>query len=206
MPRTRTSSSTGSSICPSPGEVDRNAYSWLDLPNGNRRRMTTAERDGSESLPDGARVFRWDNLTSRPAWTRAVPRSTNSTAKSTARAAGLEDQRWRAWPAFSSSAGSSPRAPRSTTCATSTTSMAYPIYERVGRHCHKRLRADKRYVVQTNTKVITRCVLMTTDPGDLVIDPTCGSGTTATSVSNSVAAGSRLIRRGSPSPSLANVF
>ena len=38
---------------------------------------------------------------------------------------------------------------------------------------------DKLYVVQTNTKVIQRCVLMTTNPGDLVLDPTCGSGTTA---------------------------
>ncbi len=36
------------------------------------------------------------------------------------------------------------------------------------------------YVVQTNTKAVQRCVLMTTDPGDLVLDPTCGSGTTAT--------------------------
>ena len=35
------------------------------------------------------------------------------------------------------------------------------------------------YVVQTNTQVIERCLLMTTDPGDLVLDPTCGSGTTA---------------------------
>ncbi len=35
------------------------------------------------------------------------------------------------------------------------------------------------YVVQTATKVIQRCLLMTTDPGDLVLDPTCGSGTTA---------------------------
>ena len=35
------------------------------------------------------------------------------------------------------------------------------------------------YVVQTYTKVVQRCVLMTTDPGDLVLDPTCGSGTTA---------------------------
>ena len=35
------------------------------------------------------------------------------------------------------------------------------------------------YVVQTPTKVVERCVLMTTDPGDLVLDPTCGSGTTA---------------------------
>ena len=39
--------------------------------------------------------------------------------------------------------------------------------------------ADKLYVVQTLPKVIERCVLMTTDPGDLVLDPTCGSGTTA---------------------------
>jgi len=39
---------------------------------------------------------------------------------------------------------------------------------------------DKHYVVQTTTKIVQRCVLMTTDPGDLVLDPTCGSGTTAT--------------------------
>lgn len=38
---------------------------------------------------------------------------------------------------------------------------------------------EKIYVVQTNDKVIQRCMLMTTDPGDLVLDPTCGSGTTA---------------------------
>jgi adenine-specific DNA-methyltransferase len=37
----------------------------------------------------------------------------------------------------------------------------------------------KRYVVQTDTTIIQRCLLMTTEPGDLVLDPTCGSGTTA---------------------------
>src|SRR3990172_6740561 len=37
----------------------------------------------------------------------------------------------------------------------------------------------KVYVVQTNPRAIERCLLMTTDPGDLVLDPTCGSGTTA---------------------------
>jgi adenine-specific DNA-methyltransferase len=42
-------------------------------------------------------------------------------------------------------------------------------------------RADpKIYVVQTATKIVERCLLMTTDPGDLTLDPTCGSGTTAT--------------------------
>ena len=39
--------------------------------------------------------------------------------------------------------------------------------------------SDKNYVVQTSEFVIQRCLLMTTDPGDLVLDPTCGSGTTA---------------------------
>lgn len=38
----------------------------------------------------------------------------------------------------------------------------------------------KIYVVQTHPKIVQRCILMTTDPGDLVLDPTCGSGTTAT--------------------------
>ena len=39
--------------------------------------------------------------------------------------------------------------------------------------------SEKVYVVQTNDRIIQRCLLMTTDPGDLVLDPTCGSGTTA---------------------------
>jgi adenine-specific DNA-methyltransferase len=39
---------------------------------------------------------------------------------------------------------------------------------------------EKIYVVQSGTKLVQRCILMATDPGDLVLDPTCGSGTTAT--------------------------
>src|SRR5690606_3103232 len=39
--------------------------------------------------------------------------------------------------------------------------------------------SDIQYVVQTSNKVVQRCLLMTSDPGDLVLDPTCGSGTTA---------------------------
>ncbi len=38
---------------------------------------------------------------------------------------------------------------------------------------------EKSYIVQTSTNPVSRCILMTTDPGDLVLDPTCGSGTTA---------------------------
>src|SRR5258708_15702524 len=39
--------------------------------------------------------------------------------------------------------------------------------------------SNQVYVVQTNERIVERCVLMVTDPGDLVLDPTCGSGTTA---------------------------
>ena len=39
--------------------------------------------------------------------------------------------------------------------------------------------SDPQYVVQTNERLVERCILMTTNPGDLVLDPTCGSGTTA---------------------------
>ncbi len=39
--------------------------------------------------------------------------------------------------------------------------------------------SNKRYVVQTSDRIVERCVLMTTEPGDLVLDPTCGSGATA---------------------------
>jgi len=38
---------------------------------------------------------------------------------------------------------------------------------------------DARYVVETNESIVQRCILMATDPGDLILDPTCGSGTTA---------------------------
>ena len=55
----------------------------------------------------------------------------------------------------------------------------YPVQELPNVWTDTQGPAGKRFVVQTATKVIERCVLMTTDPGDLVLDPTCGAGTTA---------------------------
>lgn len=55
----------------------------------------------------------------------------------------------------------------------------YPSYEVNNIWDDTAIRTDKQYVVETSTGVIQRCILMTTDPGDLVLDPTCGSGTTA---------------------------
>ena len=55
----------------------------------------------------------------------------------------------------------------------------YPGYEANNIWLDIAVRTDKQYVVETSSGAIQRCVLMTTDPGDLVLDPTCGSGTTA---------------------------
>lgn len=55
----------------------------------------------------------------------------------------------------------------------------YPVSEFTNLWVDTQGATDKEYVVQTSTRVIERCMLMTTDPGDLVLDPTCGSGTTA---------------------------
>lgn len=55
----------------------------------------------------------------------------------------------------------------------------YPVYEVSNIWLDIAIRTDKQYVVETSTSAIQRCILMTTDPGDLVLDPTCGSGSTA---------------------------
>ncbi|MBI5602423.1 MAG: site-specific DNA-methyltransferase [Deltaproteobacteria bacterium] len=55
----------------------------------------------------------------------------------------------------------------------------FPFRELVHVWADTRGEDDPDYVVQTHTKVLERCINMTTDPGDLVLDPTCGSGTTA---------------------------
>ena len=66
------------------------------------------------------------------------------------------------------------------------TSLRWKKYEdeypgrRINNIWHRQMYpSDKRYVVETSVKAVMRCILMTSDPGDLVFDPTCGSGTTA---------------------------
>ncbi len=55
----------------------------------------------------------------------------------------------------------------------------YPVMEITNQWTDTQGARGKAYAVQTATKILERCLLMTTDPGDLVFDPTCGSGTTA---------------------------
>ena len=55
----------------------------------------------------------------------------------------------------------------------------YPLMEFTNQWSDTQGATGKTYVVQTSNRVVERCVLMTTDPGDIVLDPTCGAGTSA---------------------------
>ena len=55
----------------------------------------------------------------------------------------------------------------------------YPLMEFTNQWSDTQGATGKTYVVQTSNRVAERCILMSTDPGDLVLDPTCGSGTTS---------------------------
>lgn len=57
--------------------------------------------------------------------------------------------------------------------------MDYPAYELNNIWEDNVIRGNKEYIVETSESAVSRCILMTTDAGDLVLDPTCGSGTTA---------------------------
>ncbi len=151
------------------------AYSWVELESGSRRRLTADERADLSLLPKGSRVFRISDLTSqRPPGDFPIelngrvfrPRrgywKTGEEGMARLKAAGrLEPSSgglyykryFNDFPAF-----------RISNSWTDTGVAGFT--------------SDKLYAVQTAPKVIQRCLLMTSDPGDLVLDPTCGSGTT----------------------------
>lgn len=154
-------------------------YDYIRLPDGSHRRMTQAERQSWSTLPEGARVYRRDNLTSqRPAGAGDVRRFEfqgrpyspgNGTFKTDERGlrALAEKERLEAYGntlSYRRFASDFPFSPLSNQWDDTLT----------GGYAETR-----HYVVQTVSKVLQRCILMTTDPGDLVLDPTCGSGTTA---------------------------
>jgi adenine-specific DNA-methyltransferase len=155
-------------------------YRRLELKDGTRRLMTAEEPAEPSRLPPGARIYRHDNLVSQG------PTATGTTW--------LDFEGLRFHPGPSSHwkttlDGLKRLAAARRLAAPTPNSLTYvrylddfPMSERTNVWTDTQTGAfteDKVYVVQTNTKVIERCLLMTTDPGDLVLDPTCGSGTTA---------------------------
>ncbi len=155
-------------------------YTRVEMPDGSRRVMTSEERADPSHLPQGCRVYRHDNLTSQ------------GVSPSTTVSFDFEGQAFhpganRHWTTDPSSLRRLADARR--LAAPTPNSLTYvrylddfPVAELTTVWTDTQTGAftdPKIYVVQTNTKVVGRCVLMTTDPGDLVLDPTCGSGTTA---------------------------
>ena len=152
-------------------------YSLLWLGDGAERRATSEERSNPSALPVGARLFRPDNLTSqRPPG--SFPVSVNGRTYLPGKGY------WK-----TGEEGMAKLATAGRLRPTSGDSIQYVrflddfpavalgnVWTDVGTGSFTE---DKVYVVQTNTKIIERCMLMCTDPGDLVLDPTCGSGTTA---------------------------
>jgi len=154
-------------------------YSWLELPSGVRRRMTAVERQGQTVTSVGARVFRVDNVTSA-GWSErlsvSIPMSGSvyETGK---------DRHWATHPEGMRRLGFAGRlvpAGKSLGYVRYIDDFAvYPLVNNWTDTGTGSFTDDKVYVVQTGTKVVERCVLMTTDPGDVLLDATCGSGTTA---------------------------
>ena len=161
------------------------AYVWVELADGARRRMTPDERANPTLLPPGARRFGMDNLTSQSAgrakgegaasWFPIEIDGKSYTPSMSARWKTNQEGMQRLIAARRVAVvGNTPRYVRYLDDFSGV--PLSPIWDDT---ITSGFASEKRYVVQSHPKAIARCVLMTTDPGDLVLDPTCGSGTTA---------------------------
>lgn len=164
------------------GGAGSEEYGALQLKDGSRRPMTAKERQSPENLPDGASIYRLDNLvsqgfrqfTSVPFTFQKQEFDPGKTMNWKTTLDGLER--------LAVSRRVSARQVGQTLCYVRMLDdfPAIPIHNVwIDSASGDNQTLQKLYVVQTLPKVIQRCVLMTTDPGDLVFDPTCGSGTTA---------------------------
>lgn len=161
------------------GGKGASAYNLIETSDTKRRRLTREEKERSTAMPDGSKVYRQDNLTS-PGWSDALSQPFQFQGRSFGLSKNLH---WKTTPDGLSVLVKGNR------ISAVGNSLAYVRFLRdFAVIPRQNVWADtatggfgdqKFYVVQTVAKVVERCVLMTTDPGDLVIDPTCGSGTTA---------------------------
>jgi len=157
------------------GGVGASTYTNVELSDGHRRPLSAQELSGDSPLPEGGRVFAYDNLTSaRPPGDFPVE---------------FEGATYRPGKNYwKTSVHGFERLIENGRIAKRGNGISYIRYfddfparelNHLWTDTISSFLSDKRYVVQTNAKTIRRCLAMATDPGDLVIDPTCGSGTTA---------------------------
>jgi adenine-specific DNA-methyltransferase len=161
------------------GEKGGSLYTQVRLADGTSRPLSKDERAGAE-VPAGARVFGVDNLIS------------SSGVDKTRYSVTLNGRDYRPNPGVwkTSEEGMKTLILAGRVHAGSGRNLGYirylddfPAYplnnvwtDAVGQN---QFGGEKVYVVQTANKLVERCMLMCTDPGDVVLDPTCGSGTTA---------------------------
>ncbi|MCY4229052.1 MAG: site-specific DNA-methyltransferase [Gammaproteobacteria bacterium] len=158
-------------------------FNWdvaVELPDGNSRKVTADERVNPDKfLPEGARIYRRVGLDSQGVSTtgRSDPYEWNGRIFHC-----LKTRQW----SISKEGMDRLAELNRLEALEGQNSLMWKKYEDEvpGRRIHnvwpaQMYPSEKRYVVETSVKAIQRCILMSTDPGDLVFDPTCGSGTTA---------------------------
>jgi len=157
---------------------DDTAYSLVQIADGARRRMTNEEHADHRRLPEDARVLRQQILLSAGR-TESCIYPIKYKGKTFNPTAG------RSWATNATGMERLITAGRVTESGTTLSYVRFaddfpvnPI-SNFWSDTGSGSGMEKVYVVQTSSKVIERCLLLTTDPGDLVLDPTCGSGTTA---------------------------
>ena len=154
--------------------VGDSAWACVELPSGERRRLVREEIMGNQPLPTGAKVYQPISL---------LPAQYRPRQDFKVRYMGVE------WSPPTKSCWKTDRMDRLVAAERlhpSGETLRYVLLHNdysVGKVTNlwadSSAAMDMQYVVQTSTEVVKRCMLMTSDPGDLVLDPTCGSGTTA---------------------------
>jgi adenine-specific DNA-methyltransferase len=151
-------------------------YNQVELSNGFSRGMTKAEKENPEAMPVGARAFLGGPMTSETA-----SDSTTFDFNVNGRKIELRKGGWK------TNERGITRLIKANRLKLTKEFVNYKMFvddfpaftlTNLWSDTMGTAEQDKKYVVQTATKVIDRCLLMTTDPGDLVLDPTGGSGTT----------------------------
>ena len=155
---------------------DDDNYKYVELPDGKRRLMTKEERNNPNLLQNGSRIFRIGDVTSQG--------GTNADDKFEFEGEVYYPSYNRHWTPGLNGMYALAKEKRIVKSGKSLSYVRYfddfPYQQMTDIWTDTGTGGDyKIYSVQTNTKTIQRCLLMTTDPGDLVLDPTCGSGTTA---------------------------
>ncbi|MGB3055813.1 MAG: site-specific DNA-methyltransferase, partial [Acidimicrobiales bacterium] len=154
---------------------DRVGYRWIVQADGTRRSLTATEVEAGV-VPEGSRVYKPDNITSqRPPGDFPVTFEGRTFRPGKGYWKTGEDGMARLI-----AAGRLHTAKNSIQYVRYADDFGYSARSNVWTDTGTgNFTDDKVYVVQTGSKILERCILMTTDPGDLVLDPTCGSGTTA---------------------------